>query len=47
MPNGDSRITIGAVSVVLVGREISEMWIAKSFFVGSAERGDLRRVVER
>lgn len=47
IPNGDSRITRGAVSVVPVEREISDMWIAKSFFVGLDERGDLRMVVER
>lgn len=47
IPKGDSRITTGAVSVVPVGSEISEMWIAKSFLVRSLERGDLRTVVER
>lgn len=47
MPKGDSRITTGAVSVVPVGREISEMWMAKSFFLGSPDRRDIRTVVER
>ena len=47
MPKGDLRITTGAVSVLPVGREISEVWIAKSFFLGSPVRVDIRRVVER